>query len=183
MSSTQTQAREENISRASRVKVAAFDVDGVLTDGRLYYSDSGQEMKAFSAHDGQGLKMLSQSGVHVAIITSRRSKLVQLRAQELGITSLYQGVDNKLLAMKDLLQSLNLDFDQASYMGDDLIDLSVMRRCVCAASVKEAPSVVQRFAHFVATQPAGGGAVREFADWIMQAQGQLEAQWAPYLTD
>lgn len=168
-------------SRARRVRVAAFDVDGVLTDGRLYYTDSGEEFKAFSVLDGHGMKMLAESGVAVAIITSRKSKLVQRRARDLGIEHLYQGVGAKREAMTDLLKKLGLGWDAASFMGDDVIDLPVMTCCGLAASVPNAHALVKRHAHYVTRAAGGHGAVREYCEYLMRAQGVLDAALARYL--
>ena len=112
----------DNLEKAKRVRLAGFDVDGVLTDGALYYTDAGEEFKAFNAQDGHGIKMLQESGVAIVIITSRKSKLMERRAENLGIQHLYQGVENKLEAMNALLQQLGLTLEQASYMGDDVLD-------------------------------------------------------------
>lgn len=169
------------MDRARRVRVAAFDVDGILTDGQLYYADSGEEIKSFHVQDGQGIKMLSESGITVAIITSRTSRVVENRARDLGIEFLFQGVDNKLETLRDLLQRLQIDMQAASYMGDDLIDLPVLRRCGFAASVPDAPAVVRKHAHYVTRAGGGCGAVREFAELVMQAQGTLDARYAEYL--
>jgi 3-deoxy-D-manno-octulosonate 8-phosphate phosphatase (KDO 8-P phosphatase) len=166
---------------ASRVRVAAFDVDGILTDGRLYYTDGGEEIKAFHVHDGHGIKMLSESGITVAIITSRTSRVVENRARDLGIEFLFQGVANKLETLRDLLRRLQIDMQAASYMGDDLIDLPVLRRCGFAASVPDAPAVVRKHAHYVTRAAGGCGAVREFAELVMQARGTLDARYADYL--
>ena len=168
--------------RAQRVRVAAFDVDGVLTDGALYYTDAGEELKAFNVQDGHGIKMLQESGVAIAIITSRKSKLVANRARNLGIEHLYQGVENKLDAMNALLKSLGLTLEDASYMGDDVIDLPVMRRCGFAASVPEAPALVRQHAHYVTRAGGGRGAAREFCEFVLHAQGNLDAALARYLT-
>jgi 3-deoxy-D-manno-octulosonate 8-phosphate phosphatase (KDO 8-P phosphatase) len=168
-------------SRAKRVRVAAFDVDGVLTDGALYYTDAGEEFKAFNVQDGHGIKMLQESGVTIAIITSRKSKLVAHRARNLGIEHLYQGVENKRDAMQALLSLLALDWTDASYMGDDVIDLPVLRRCGFAVSVPQAPALVRQHAHYVTRVDGGRGAVREFAEFTMQAQGTLDAALARYL--
>lgn len=167
--------------KASRIRVAAFDVDGVLTDGRLFLSDSGEEIKAFHTLDGHGLKMLAASGVVIAIITGRRSRLVELRAANLGITHLYQGVEDKRVAFADLVGRLGLQPEQASYMGDDVVDLPVMRRCGLGISVPDAPLVVRTHADLVTSRPGGGGAVREACEFIMQAQGTLDTMLAPYL--
>lgn len=169
------------LERARRVRLAVFDVDGILTDGRLYYTDSGEEIKAFHVQDGHGIKMLSDSGVAVAIITSRTSRVVANRARDLGIELLYQGVANKLDAMQDLLKRLNMDVQRASYMGDDVIDLPVLRRCGLAVSVPEAPVLVRKHAHYVTQAHGGRGAVREFAEFVMHAQGTLDARLAEYL--
>ncbi len=169
------------IDRARRVRVAAFDVDGILTDGRLYYTDSGEEIKAFNAQDGHGIKMLRDSGVAVAIITSRTSRVVERRARDLGIEHLFQGVAHKLDAMNGLLKHLGCDLQSASYMGDDVIDLPLLRRCGLAVSVPEAPAVVRKYAHYVTRVQGGCGAVREFSEWVMQAQGTLDARLAEYL--
>lgn len=167
--------------RARKVRVAAFDVDGILTDGRLYYTDGGEEIKAFNVQDGHGIKMLRESGVAVAIITSRTSRVVENRMRDLGIEFLFQGAANKLHTLNEFLQRLNIDIQAASYMGDDVIDLPVLRRCGLAASVPEAPAIVRKHAHYVTRVPGGRGAVREFAELVMQAQGTLDARLAEYL--
>ena len=169
------------IFRAKQVRVAAFDVDGVLTDGALYYTDAGEEFKAFNVQDGQGLKMLQESGVTIAIITSRSSKLVANRARNLGIEHVYQGVEDKLDAMNALLQRLELSLDEAGYMGDDVMDLPLLRRCGFAASVPEAPALVRQHAHYVTRAHGGRGAVREFCEYVLHAQGTLDAALARYL--
>lgn len=169
------------IHRAKNVRLAAFDVDGILTDGRLYYTDGGEEIKAFNAQDGHGIKMLKESGVAIAIITSRTSRVVEKRARDLGIEHLFQGVANKLDTMNDLLKRLGLDMQAASYMGDDVIDLPVLRRCGLAVSVPEAPAIVRQHAHYVTRLQGGCGAVREFTEWVMQAQGTWDARLAEYL--
>jgi len=183
VASQQPEARGDNdvLVRARAIRLAAFDVDGVLTDGLLYYSDAGEEMKAFHVQDGHGVKMLQESGVAVAIITSRTSALVANRARNLGITHLYQGVEHKRDAMDALLQRLGLTWAAASYMGDDVIDLPVLRRCGFAASVPEAPALVRQHAHYVTRAAGGRGAVREFAELVLQAQGTLDAALARYL--
>ncbi len=167
--------------KAKTVRLAAFDVDGVLTDGALYYTDAGEEFKAFNVQDGHGIKMLQESGVAIAIITSRSSKLVANRARNLGIDHLYQGVENKLDAMNALLTKLGLTLAEASYMGDDVIDLPVLRRCGFAASVPEAPALVRQHAHYITRARGGHGAVREYCEIVMHAQGTLDAALARYL--
>ena len=168
-------------NRAKLIRLIAFDVDGVMTDGGLYYSDSGEEFKRFNSLDGHGLKMLRASGVEIAIITGRASRCVEARALNLGISHLYQGVENKLDAMVDLLNKLKLSRDDAAYMGDDIVDLTVMRHVGLAISVPEAPQLVREHCAYVTQRSGGHGAVREACEMIMSAQGTLDAQLAPYL--
>jgi 3-deoxy-D-manno-octulosonate 8-phosphate phosphatase (KDO 8-P phosphatase) len=168
-------------TRIKPLRLVAFDVDGILTDGGLYLSDSGEEFKRFNSLDGHGLKMLKASGVELAIITGRTSKCVELRARNLGISRLYQGVEDKLATMQALLTELGLAPEAAAFMGDDVVDLPVMRRVGLALSVPAAPQIVRDHAHYVSQREAGHGAVREVCELILDAQGTLEAQLAPYL--
>jgi 3-deoxy-D-manno-octulosonate 8-phosphate phosphatase (KDO 8-P phosphatase) len=148
----------------------------------LYLSDSGEEFKRFNSLDGHGLKMLKASGVELAIITGRTSKCVEMRARNLGIARLYQGVEDKLAVMLSLLAELKLAPETAAFMGDDVVDLPVMRRVGLALSVPAAPQIVRDHAHYVSLREAGHGAVREICELILGAQGTLDAQLAPYLT-
>ena len=166
--------------RAKNIRVAAFDVDGVLTDGALYYSDSGEEMKAFHVRDGHGLKMLKDSGIAVAIITSRSSRLVEARARNLGIELLYQGAADKLAAFRELLGRCGIEAKACAYAGDDLVDLPVLKRCGLAVAMPDAPALVRRHAHLVTRASGGKGAVREMCEVILHAQGALEARQAEY---
>ncbi len=168
-------------ARARRIRLAAFDVDGVLTDGTVWLDDAGRESKGFSILDGLGLKMLAGSGVMLGIITGRRSRTVELRAAELGIALLRQGVQDKLAAFAELLAEVGLDPAEASYMGDDLPDLPVLRRCGLAISVPDAPDLVRGHAHLVTAASGGRGAVREACEYILRAQGRLEAAQAAFL--
>ncbi len=170
------------LTRAKSVRLIAFDVDGIMTDGGLYLSDSGEEFKRFNSLDGHGLKMLRASGVEPAIITGRTSRCVELRAKNLGITYLYQGVENKLAAMQDLLGKLNLGMDAAAFMGDDVVDLPVMRRAALAITVPEAPQVVRSHSHYITSRQGGYGAVREVCELLMSTQNTLDAQLAAYLS-
>ncbi|MBI3479800.1 MAG: HAD-IIIA family hydrolase [Nitrosomonadales bacterium] len=168
-------------SRAKLIRLMAFDVDGVMTDGGLYFSDSGEEFKRFNSLDGHGLKMLRATGVEVAIITGRTSRCVEARARNLGVTHVFQGVEHKLEAMVELLNKLKLSRDAAAYMGDDVVDLTVMRHVGLAISVPEAPLLVHKYSHYVTQRGGGHGAVREACELIMSAQGTLDDQLAPYL--
>ena len=168
-------------ARARGIRLAAFDVDGVMTDGGLCYSDSGEEFKIFNVLDGHGMKMLQDTGVKIAIITSRRSRTVELRAKNLNVDFLHQGVAVKLETFQTMLASLGLETSAASYMGDDLIDVPVLRRCGFAISVPDAPAMVREHAHYVTQARGGHGAVREAAELIMHAQGTYDARVAEYL--
>jgi 3-deoxy-D-manno-octulosonate 8-phosphate phosphatase (KDO 8-P phosphatase) len=167
--------------KAKAVRLAIFDVDGVLTDGALHYSDRGEETKVFNVRDGLGMKMLQASGVELAIITSRTSKCVERRAQELGIEHLYQGVENKVEAFTALAFDLGLEAIACAYMGDDWVDLPVLIRCGLALSVPEAPAAVRERVHYVTRAGGGRGAVREACELIMQAQNTFDSRLAAFL--
>jgi 3-deoxy-D-manno-octulosonate 8-phosphate phosphatase (KDO 8-P phosphatase) len=169
------------LSRLKLIRMVAFDVDGVLTDGGLYYSDSGEEFKRFNSQDGHGIKMLRASGVEIAIITGRSSRCVEARAKNLGIKHVYQGVENKLDAMVDLLDKLKLTRDTAAYVGDDVVDLTVMRHVGLSITVPDSPQLVREHSGYVTQRSGGNGAVREVCELIMSAQGTLDAQLAPYM--
>ncbi len=167
--------------RARRVRLMLFDVDGVLTDGRLWYGPQGEALKAFSAHDGHGMKMLAASGVALAILSGRESAAVAHRAAELGIRHVLQGVADKRAAFDLLLARLGVQAAAAGYMGDELVDLAVLRRCGFACAPPGAPEPVRRHAHYVAEAAAGRGAVREVCEYILRAQGTWERALAGHL--
>ena len=168
-------------SRAKLIRLIAFDVDGVMTDGGLYFSDSGEEFKRFNSRDGQGLKMLRASGVEIALITGRTSRCVEARAKNLGIEHVFQGVENKLETMVKLLNKLKLSRDAAAYMGDDVVDLTVMRHVGLAITVPDSPKLVRENSDYVTQLSGGHGAVREACELIMSAQGTLDEQLKIYL--
>ena len=169
------------LERAQHLKLMIFDVDGVLTDGTLYYSERGEEMKAFNIQDGHGIKMLRQYGVEVALITARSSRAVELRAANLGIAQLYQGVEDKRSAYAELLAKLGLDEARSGYMGDDLLDLPLITRCGFAATVPAAPEALKSRSHYVTRAAGGRGAVREVCELILSAQGALERAISAHL--
>ncbi|MGQ7815530.1 KdsC family phosphatase [Metapseudomonas furukawaii] len=171
----------ELLSRAKGVRLAVFDVDGVLTDGRLYFLPGGGEFKTFSTLDGQGIKMLMNAGVRTAIISGRQSEVVERRAQNLGIQHLFQGREDKLVVLEGLLAELGLSHDQVAYLGDDLPDLPVIRRVGLGMAVANADAFVRQHAHGVTQARGGEGAAREFCELILRAQGALEAAQAAYL--
>ena len=169
------------LERAKRVRLMIFDVDGVLTDGRLWYGPDGEAMKAFHTLDGHGIKMLAASGVASAILSGRRSQAVAQRAAELGIAHVLQGIDDKRAAYSALLQQLGVPAHATGYIGDDVVDLSVLVRCGFACAPREAPQEVRQRVHYVCEAPAGAGAAREICDILMRAQGSFEAALARYL--
>ena len=166
--------------RARAVRMLVFDVDGVLTDGSLFYGDDGQEYKAFHSRDGHGIKMLRAGGVESGIITGRTSRVVLHRARNLGITHIHQGADDKLEAFDALLTACGLGAEQIAYMGDDVVDLPVLRRCGLAVTVPDAPAEVKTRCHLVTRSGAGRGAAREVCELILRAHGQWQAQLARY---
>ncbi len=167
--------------RAKKIKVAVFDIDGVMTDGALGLGDDGLEYKFFHSQDGLGLKMLKNTGIIMAIVTGRTSKLVIKRAENIGAMHIYQGADDKLEAFNALIEKLNVSADECLFMGDDVIDLPPMRRCGLAVTVPHGMPLVKKYAHYVTVRSAGFGAVREVCELIMQAQGTFDEQMAKYL--
>jgi len=172
---------QEVLQRARRIRLMIFDVDGVLTDGTLWYGPGGGELKAFSAHDGHGIKMLAAAGVPAALLSGRRSKAVATRARELGIKRVFQGVEDKLSVFQTLLKKERLQPEDAGFMGDELVDLAVLTRCGFACAPREAPEAVRAHAHYVATAPAGRGAAREVCELVLRARGALEPALKAYL--
>lgn len=169
-------------ARAARIKLMIFDVDGILTDGSLHYGPDGEAIKTFNVLDGQGIKLLQQSGVATAIITARKSDIVARRAADLGFSHVQQGVHDKRAAFEQLLAQTDIEANACGFIGDDVIDLPVLLRVGFAASVPNAHSEVRSRVHYI-TQAAGGrGAARELCDFILRAQGNYEAALAPYLS-
>jgi 3-deoxy-D-manno-octulosonate 8-phosphate phosphatase (KDO 8-P phosphatase) len=169
------------LGRARTVRLMIFDVDGVLTDGTLLYGPAGEELKAFSAQDGHGLKMLAASGVACALLSGRRSPAVALRAQELGIAEVHQGIEDKLEVFQQLTRRMRFSFEQCGFMGDELVDLPVLTRCGFACAPREAPAAVRSRVHHVTTAPAGRGAAREVCELLMRAQGRFDQALQSYL--
>lgn len=169
------------LDKAAKIKLLVFDVDGVLTDGRLIVGDDGEEYKAFYSKDGLGMKMLQQTGIKIAVITARTSNVVLHRMQSLGIKHIYQGQLEKLPAFEKILTELGLSAAQAAYVGDDVIDLPVMLHAGLAVTVADAHPLVKQHAHWQTPQKGGRGAARDVCELIMQAQGTLEIQFQKYL--
>jgi len=172
---------QEVLEKAKNIKLVIFDVDGVLTDGSLFYGDDGQEYKAFNSQDGHGMKMLQESGVLVGIITGRTSDVVKHRMKNLNITHIYQGKLEKLPAYEELINHLSLQPEQVAYVGDDVVDLPIMIRVGLAITVPGAHELAKQHAHWVTTRKAGAGAAREICELIMKAQGTYEPAMEKYL--
>jgi 3-deoxy-D-manno-octulosonate 8-phosphate phosphatase (KDO 8-P phosphatase) len=166
------------VERARSIRLAIFDVDGVMTDGTLYIGAQGEAFKAFNILDGHGMKMLQASGVATAIISGRSSEAVARRATELSIAHVVQGSSDKVASFEALIASLDLTPEQCAFVGDDLPDLAVMRRCGLAVAVANAAEAVKSAAHYVTRASGGRGAVREVCELVLRAQGQLAAQSA-----
>lgn len=164
------------LQRAAAIKLVAFDVDGTLTDGRLWYSEDGHEIKVFHVHDGLGLKQLQTHGVTVALITGRISHPVALRAEELDINHVYQGQDDKRTCLLELLEALKLTPAQAAFVGDDLPDLAPMRLVGLAVAVANAHPWIAEQSHWQTRRNGGEGAAREVCDLILHAQGHAAAE-------
>jgi 3-deoxy-D-manno-octulosonate 8-phosphate phosphatase (KDO 8-P phosphatase) len=169
---------DELTRRARAIRLAIFDVDGVMTDGTLFIGAQGELFKAFNILDGHGVKMLQSAGIIAAIISGRSSEAVARRAAELSIAHVVQGSADKALAFDALIASLGMTPPQCAFVGDDLPDLAVMCRCGLAVAVANAADTVKSAAHYVTRASGGNGAVREFCELVLRAQGQLAAHTA-----
>ncbi len=172
---------EEIELKAKRLKLLILDVDGVLTDGRLFFDKNGDEYKCFHARDGHGIKLLRQTGVEVAVISGRKSQSVALRMKNLGVELVYQGHENKIAAFNEIIQTMGIKPEQAAHMGDDLLDLPVMVRVGLSIAVNDANDSVKDYADWCTKTSGGMGAVREVCDFIMQAQGTFDAVLKSYM--
>ncbi len=171
---------QDVLEKAALIKLVIFDVDGVLTDGSLFLGDDGQEYKAFNSRDGHGMRMLQDSGVSVGIITGRSSQVVTHRMQSLGIEHVFQGRVHKVPAYEELLATTELDASQVAYVGDDVVDLGVMKRVGLAIAVQDAHPLVKQHAHWITEHGGGRGAARDVCELIMGAQGTLERELEKY---
>ncbi len=154
--------------KLSRIKLFAFDVDGVLTNGEIIYTDKGEEIKIFNAKDGQGINLMVKNGFTTAIITARESYIVTKRAQDLGIAEVYQGCKKKTQAIQDLTKKYDLDLSEIAYVGDDLPDLCVLEQVGLAFCPYDAVEEVKQVCHFISTKEGGKGAVREITDLLIK---------------
>lgn len=170
-------------AKLAKIKLLLLDVDGVMTDGRIIYDNDGGETKAFDVKDGHGLKLVQRAGIQVGIITGRESAIVARRAAELGIELLYQGVKNKRLPFNEILEKLDLTPEEVAYVGDDVVDLPVMRQVGFAATVADAMDDVKPFADLVTERAGGRGAVREICDFLLKESGRWSAVTRHYFED
>ncbi len=171
----------EIIEKAKKLKLLILDVDGVLTDGRLFFDDQGKEYKCFHARDGHGIKLLRQTGVEVAVISGRQSNSVALRMKSLGVETVYQGHENKIAAFNEIVKKMSIEPEQIAHVGDDLLDLPIMTRVGLSIAVNDANHFVKENADWCTQTQGGLGAVREVCDFIMQAQGTFDSVLEKYM--
>jgi 3-deoxy-D-manno-octulosonate 8-phosphate phosphatase (KDO 8-P phosphatase) len=169
------------LAKAAKIRLIALDVDGIMSDGKVYFSASGDELKAFNILDGLGLKQLMAAGITVAVITGRRSSLTEKRMTDLGIPHLLQGREDKLTALLEIVDLLGIPATDIAYMGDDLPDLPALRYASLGITVPNGYWLLQEHADVCTRSRGGDGAVREACDLILTAQGKLDAALAPYL--
>jgi len=162
-------------ARAARVKLLILDVDGVLTDGRIIMDHEGREIKAFHVRDGHGLRLLREAGIEVAVLTGRSSPVVQKRADDLGITWVRQGISDKVGAYQEIAREVGITDDEACFVGDDLVDIPLLKRVGIPIVVGDGAPEAKRFARYVTQSSGGKGAVREVCDLLLQAQGKWDA--------
>jgi len=164
----------ENYQRAAKIKLLICDVDGVFSDGRIYLGNQGEELKAFHTKDGFGIKAILKLGINVAVITGRQSNIVENRMQALGVPYIFQGQEDKLTVYQSLLKKLNLTAQEAAYIGDDVVDLPVIKDCGLGIAVNDAHPLVLQDANLITRTKGGFGAVREICDLFLQCHKQLD---------
>ncbi len=173
--------RHTMFERLQNIKLLLLDVDGVMTDGRIIFDSNGIESKFFNVKDGHGIKLVQRAGIEVGIVSGRKSEVATIRAAELGIVRVFQGAHDKLAVYREILEDTRLTDAQVAFMGDDLIDVPVLRRVGFAAAPADAVEEVLPHAHFVTRNRGGWGAVREVCDLILKGQGAWERLTAKYL--
>ncbi|RMF96237.1 MAG: HAD-IIIA family hydrolase [Candidatus Schekmanbacteria bacterium] len=164
--------KESLINRIKRIKIIIFDIDGVMTDGKIIYSSNGEEIKEFNVRDGHGIKLAKRAGMDIAVISGRASKILSARVKELGIDKHYQKALRKIEAYEDILRRYGYKDEETAYVGDDLPDIPVMRRCGFSIAVRDAVDEVKESAHLITQNCGGNGAVREVVDLILKTQGR-----------
>lgn len=166
--------RKTLLQKAQKIRLLLLDVDGVLTDGRILYDDQGREVKSFHVQDGQGIRWLQKEGVEVGFLSGRSSRAVEMRAKELGISFLFQGIGDKIKVFEKILKKTKLDSDQVAFMGDDFIDLALLKKVGFSISVSNGHPLVQKEADYVTRAAGGFGAVREVSEFIIKAQDKWD---------
>lgn len=166
--------------KLQHIKILIMDVDGVMTDGRIIINDDGRETKNFDVRDGHGIKLVQRYGIEVALLTGRQSEVVKHRANELGIKEVHQKIFNKKEVFVEILQKNNLNADQAAFIGDDIIDIPVLKEAGFSATVADAIDIVKKTVDYVTKKKGGRGAVREVCEMLLQAQGRWPEIAAKY---
>ena len=169
------------MEKARKIKLFAMDVDGVLTDGKIIYDSDGREIKHFNVKDGLGIKLLRKAGIKTAIITSRDSFPVEKRARELKIDFLYQSVKNKIAIIDEIREKLFLSYDEIAYIGDDLVDIPLLKRVGFPVSVPSSPEIVKRYCVYITKKNGGDGAVRETVEYILKLRNEYTEAIKEYL--
>lgn len=175
------QMTNDALIRAQKIKLLILDIDGVMTDGRIVYGNYGDELKFFDVQDGFGVLLARSAGMKVAIITAKGSKVVKMRAKELNIDALYQNATNKLKALQKLLKKTKVAEEEACFIGDDLVDVPVLKKVGLAVAVPNAVNEVKSCAHMITAKTGGRGAVREVCDFLIKSQGKWEEATSKYL--
>jgi 3-deoxy-D-manno-octulosonate 8-phosphate phosphatase (KDO 8-P phosphatase) len=170
------------LAKLKPIQLLILDVDGTLTDGLIYYGNSGEVLKAFHVHDGLGMHLLKKAGIEIAIITAKQSDAVAHRMKELGLTHVYLGCSDKRPTYNELKSKLNLQDNNIAYVGDDLPDLCLMQQAGVSFTLKNAPSRMHQYADYITQKKSGRGAIREICECILEAQDKLDAVLAPYLS-
>jgi 3-deoxy-D-manno-octulosonate 8-phosphate phosphatase (KDO 8-P phosphatase) len=169
------------LTRASRIRLLILDIDGVLTDGSLYFDAKGETLKVFHVRDGHGIKMAQRGGIEIALVSGRRSDAAFHRARELGISRFYEGVRDKVAILAELLAALNLTPEEVAAVGDELVDLPLFHRVGLGVAVADAVPEVRAAAHWVTSLPGGKGAVREVCDLLLKAQNKWQGLLQPWM--
>ena len=172
---------QDILDKAKKIELVIFDVDGVMTDGSLFLGDDGQEYKAFNSLDGHGMRMLQEAGIRAAIITGRKSNVVEHRMKDLGVTRVFQGYRDKIPAYEALMADIGLEKEQVAYVGDDVVDLPIMTRVGFAIAVQDAHPYVKKHAHWITQNKGGQGAVRDVCELVLEARGLLAQTLESYL--
>jgi 3-deoxy-D-manno-octulosonate 8-phosphate phosphatase (KDO 8-P phosphatase) len=172
---------EDVWTRASRIRLLILDIDGVLTDGSLYFDAKGETLKVFHVRDGHGIKMARRGGIEVALVSGRRSDAAFHRARELGLNRFYEGVRDKVAILEELLAALNLTPVEVAAVGDELVDLPLFHRVGLGVAVADAIPEVRAAAHWITSLPGGKGAVREVCDLLLKARGKWAELLQPWL--